>query len=136
MTQHLVATAHTTPDLTEPLCELAAAVTLHLPGTAGYAAYSTPWNLAVPRTPVAVVAASRAEDVATAVAWADAHGVTVAVQSTGHGPAGSLDGALLVSTRDLTDLAVDPDARVLVLVPQLTARKAKGQGKPNEGRER
>ena len=83
---------------------------VHLPGTEAYAAAVAPWNVAVPVQPLAVVQAGTATDVRTAVRFGLRHGVPVAVQATGHGIAATLEGALLVSTRELTGLTVHPGA--------------------------
>ena len=58
---------------------------VHTPETPGYADHVTPWNLAVQLTPAAVVDARSAEDVAAAVRFAGAFGLTAGVQGTGHG---------------------------------------------------
>jgi FAD/FMN-containing dehydrogenase len=60
-------------------------------------------------TPAAVVEARDGRDVAEAVRFAAAAGLPVAVQATGHGNPGDLDGALLVHTGRLDELAVHPD---------------------------
>ncbi len=87
---------------------------LHLPGTPGYAALVTPWNLAVPSSPIAIVAAADAGDVAATVRWARAHEVPVAVRATGHGAVDALDGTLLVHTGRLTELTVSPEGRARI----------------------
>ncbi|GAA3248342.1 FAD-binding oxidoreductase [Pseudonocardia petroleophila] len=61
--------------------------------------------------PALVVGATSAEDVAAAVRWAAEHGFRVAVQSTGHGLSSDLAGTVLVSTRRMSAVAVDPAAR-------------------------
>ncbi len=81
---------------------------LHLPGSDDYVRLATPWNVAVGSRPLAVVAAANAADVVTAVRWAGAHGVQVAVRATGHGAADELDDVLLVHTGGLDELTVTP----------------------------
>jgi FAD/FMN-containing dehydrogenase len=76
-----------------------------------YAAHATPWNLAVPMAPAAVVVPACAEDVAETVRVARAAGLTVGVQATGHGAVSSLAGSLLVSTRDLDEVTVHAEER-------------------------
>jgi hypothetical protein len=76
-----------------------------------YDALVTPWNLAVPMRPAAVVQARTAEDVVQAVRFAGAHGLTTGVQATGHGAVSSLAGHLLVSTRGLDEITVHPRER-------------------------
>jgi FAD/FMN-containing dehydrogenase len=70
------------------------------------------FNTAVTHRPDVVVAATSAEDVATAVRGAAAEGRRVAVQATGHGAAAPVEGGVLVSTRHLQEVRVDPVARV------------------------
>ena len=69
----------------------------------------TPWNLAVAMRPAAVVAPLSAADVATTVAFARAHDMTVGVQATGHGAVSSLAGHVLLATRHLDEVAVHPE---------------------------
>jgi FAD/FMN-containing dehydrogenase len=81
---------------------------LHTPDDPAYDALVTPWNLAVPMQPAAVVAARTAEDVAAAVRFAGDHGLTAGVQATGHGAVASLAGHILVSTKALDEVTVHP----------------------------
>jgi hypothetical protein len=71
----------------------------------------TPWNLAVPMRPAAVVQARTAQDVVQAVRFAGAHGLTAGVQATGHGAVSALAGHLLVSTKGLDEITVHPRER-------------------------
>jgi hypothetical protein len=82
---------------------------LHTPDEPEYDALVSPWNLAVPMRPAAVVAVRTAEDVAAAVRFAGAHGYTAGVQATGHGAERSLAGHLLVLTKDLDEVTVHPE---------------------------
>jgi FAD binding domain len=82
---------------------------LHTPGEPEYDALVSPWNLAVPMRPAAVVAVRTAGDVAATVRFAGAHGFTAGVQATGHGAERSLAGHLLVVTRGLDELTLHPD---------------------------
>ena len=82
---------------------------LALPGDDLYTLLATPWNVAVATRPAAVVQAASAQDVVEAVRFAAAAGLPVAVQSTGHGIAGGLDGALLVHTGRLDECVVHTD---------------------------
>lgn len=80
------------------------------PGQDGYAEEVAGFQTAVPTSPAAVVAAESAEDVAAAVRHAAGHGLSVAVQATGHGlTAGT--GGLLISTRRMTGVEIDAAAR-------------------------
>ncbi len=82
-----------------------------LPGEPGYE-LATAWNVAVERSPRALVAVASAGDVAETVRFAAANGLRVAVQRTGHG-AVALDGndVLLVHTGRLDECAVDAGER-------------------------
>ncbi len=82
-----------------------------LPGDEAYAALGTPWNLAVPSLPLAVVEPRDAAEIAQAVRFANTHHVPVAVQCTGHGAADDLDGALLIVTHRLTECTIHPEDR-------------------------
>lgn len=57
--------------------------------------------------------ATCAADVAAAVRHAARTGRTVSVQATGHGLLADLDGSVMVTTRRMTGLTVDPVARVV-----------------------
>jgi hypothetical protein len=82
---------------------------MYTPGDPGYDACVTPWNLAVPMRPAAVVAARTAADVVAAVRFAGEHGLTAGVQATGHGAESSLAGHLLVATKGLDEVTVHPE---------------------------
>ena len=86
---------------------------LATPGDAAYDALRASWNLTFDQRPAVVVEAADADDVVAALRFAAAHGLTVAVQSTGHGAALTCDGGLLVRTGRMRDVAVDPAARTL-----------------------
>jgi hypothetical protein len=61
--------------------------------------------------PAVVAAATSAADVVAAVAYAAADKLPVAVQATGHGISVPLDGGVLISTRGMTGVTVDPARR-------------------------
>lgn len=82
--------------------------TLAEPGDPEYTSLVTPWNLAVPMLPAAVVAPRTAQDVVTTVRFAGDHRLSVGVQATGHGAIAALAGHLLISTRDLDEVTVHP----------------------------
>jgi FAD/FMN-containing dehydrogenase len=75
------------------------------------AAEVTGFNTTHTPRPAVVVGATCAADVAAAVRWAGAHGRPVAVQSTGHGLLSDLAGTVLVTTRRMSGVTVDPVAR-------------------------
>jgi hypothetical protein len=82
---------------------------VHTPDDPEYAALSTPWLLAVPMRPAAVVAVRTTEDVAATVRFARKHGCTVGVQATGHGAKTSLAGHILIVTAGLDEVTVHPE---------------------------
>ncbi|RZT83887.1 FAD/FMN-containing dehydrogenase [Pseudonocardia sediminis] len=81
------------------------------PTDPGYAEEVSGFNAAYLPSPAVVVGATCAADVAAAVRHAAATGRRIAVQATGHGLLGDLNGTVLVSTRRMTALTIDPDAR-------------------------
>ena len=108
----LTATGDRLPAQRTPfLSELAAATRgeVHLPGSEAYGRLALAFNRAVEQRPSAVAAVADAYDVAAAVRLAAAHGQRVAVQCTGHGATGTMDGALLVHTESLDECVVHPD---------------------------
>ena len=93
-----------------PFAALAGALTgeLLLPGAADYERLATPWNLAAPGRPAAVIVAADAGDVSHTVGFAARHRLQVAVQATGHGAAGIDADTLLVHTGRLDECTVHP----------------------------
>jgi len=81
------------------------------PGDDGYAEEVSPFNLARQHTPDVVVAATSADDVAAAVRWAGEQGLPVGVQATGHGAVVPIDSGVLISTRGLDEVTIDPERR-------------------------
>lgn len=94
------------------LAALRDAVRCHVagPDDAGYER-ATPWNVAVPVEPAAVVLACSATDVAGVMRFAAARGLRVAVQSTGHGAVPIGRDTVLVLTSALTACHVDVSSR-------------------------
>jgi len=94
------------------LAELRSAVRgrVLLPGDEGYEEAARPWNLAIQQPVPAVVEAADADDVAALVRFAAERGLAVTAQAGGHGATGT-DDAILMRTRELTELTVDPQAR-------------------------
>jgi FAD/FMN-containing dehydrogenase len=82
-----------------------------VPGDPGLAAELAAFNTAHAPEPAVVVGATCSEDVAAAVRWASARGLSVAVQATGHGLVETLSGAVLITTRRMSDVTVDPVTR-------------------------
>ena len=81
------------------------------PGDEGYAEEVAAFNVSRQHTPDVVVAVRSAEDVVATVRWAGEHDVPVGVQATGHGAVSSITSGVLVSTRGLDDVTVDPERR-------------------------
>jgi FAD/FMN-containing dehydrogenase len=104
-----VSTIAYTPDTSA----LAAAVTgpVLVAGDPGFAEEITGYNLAAAPAPAVVVGATDADDVAEAVRWAVANDRKVAVQATGHGLYTDLGDTVLVSTRRMDAVTVDPATR-------------------------
>jgi FAD/FMN-containing dehydrogenase len=80
-------------------------------GDDGFDQARRPWNLAVEQAVPAVVEAADAADVAAVVRFARDRGAAVSAQPNGHGATGNLDGAILLRTRRLDSLQIDPNAR-------------------------
>ena len=70
------------------------------------------FNLAVDQQPVAVVTAVDEEDVVATVRWANRYGATVSAQPVGHGATRATDGVVVLRTRGLREIVVDPERRV------------------------
>ncbi|MEV6305690.1 FAD-binding oxidoreductase [Actinoplanes sp. NPDC051861] len=85
--------------------------TVHLPGTPGFDDARQPWNLAITQPVDAVVEAADAADVAALIRHAAATGRTVTTQARGHGATGNTSGAVLLRTRRLDGVDIDPVAR-------------------------
>ena len=92
---------------------LAASVTgpVTVPGDVDYANEARAFNLAVEHAPDVILGATDADDVAAGVRWAGRLGTPVSVQATGHGASTAIDGGLLISTRRMQDVVVDPVER-------------------------
>lgn len=79
------------------------------PHDLGYAEACAAWNLAWVHRPAVVVHAASESDVAAAVTHARRHGLSVAVQATGHGVATPADeGSLLLVLSGLDGVRIDP----------------------------
>ena len=85
--------------------------TVALPDSPEFAAETLAFNAATVHRPDVVLGAANARDVAAGVKWAAAQRLPVAVQSTGHGADSVVDGGLLINTRRLQGLQIDPVER-------------------------
>lgn len=88
------------------------------PGESGYDEEIAGFQTAYTHRPALVVGALHAEDVRSAVEYAARHNLPIAVQATGHGLSVAAEGGVLISTRRMHDITIDPAAR--------TARVAAG----------
>ena len=81
------------------------------PGDDGYDAERAVYNLTIDHHPELIVGATGPDDVIEAVEYASARGLAVGVLTTGHGAAVPADGQVLINTRRMNDVQVDPAAR-------------------------
>jgi hypothetical protein len=81
------------------------------PGSPEFAEETFAFNAATVHRPDVVLGAADAQDVAAAVRWAAERQFPVSVQSTGHGAESAVEGGLLINTRRLQDLQIDPVGR-------------------------
>ncbi|WP_327114757.1 FAD-binding oxidoreductase [Nocardia sp. NBC_01730] len=82
------------------------------PGDPGYDEEIAGFQTAYAHRPALIVGAVHAEDVRAAVEYAARHDLPIAVQATGHGLSVAADGGVLISTRRMTGLRVDPATRI------------------------
>lgn len=82
-----------------------------VPGDDAYVGECAGYNLAAPRHPAVVVGATSGADVSAAVRFGLDQGLPVGVMATGHGASVSASGAVLVTTRRMNAVSVDPVAR-------------------------
>jgi FAD/FMN-containing dehydrogenase len=84
-------------------------VEIHLPGSTGYDIGRAGWNLAVTHEPVAVAVPLSTEGVITVIDHARRSGLSVAIQSTGHGPTRVIRDAVMLNMWRMTDVHLDLD---------------------------
>ncbi|WP_017588514.1 FAD-binding oxidoreductase [Nocardiopsis ganjiahuensis] len=84
---------------------------VHAPGSRGHERGRTGMQQVDRHAPDAVVEAAETEDVRAAVAVAARLGLPVAAQRTGHGHGTGMRGGILVDTRRLDGVGVDPERR-------------------------
>ncbi|MEU6142484.1 FAD-binding oxidoreductase [Streptomyces sp. NPDC047081] len=83
------------------------------PGDPGYDDELAGFQTGFTRRPAVVFAATSADDVIAAVRYAAERGLPVGVQATGHGLPGTSEGGVLVTTRRMDRVSVDPGARTV-----------------------
>ena len=82
-----------------------------VPGEQGYDAARFTWNLSVNQQPALAVVANNADDVAHAVRYANAHNMTIAVKTTGHGVISPADDCMLIVTSAMNQVQVNAPAK-------------------------
>jgi hypothetical protein len=82
-----------------------------LPGTPGFDAARKGFDLSALPTPELAVSVANEDDVRSAVRYAADRAMPVVVRATGHGPVNGVDGGLLIDTRALATVRVDPRRR-------------------------
>ena len=79
---------------------------------AGFAEEVAAWNRTFIHTPDVAVGATSASDVAEAVKFARGNGLAVRLQATGHGSHEAITDGVLILTRRLDALSIDPASRI------------------------
>jgi FAD/FMN-containing dehydrogenase len=80
------------------------------PGDVGFEEIGLPWNRAHRHNPAIVGIPESTSDVVEMVRFASGAGLAIGVQATGHGVARPVDDGMLILTRKLSELAIDPVA--------------------------
>lgn len=85
-----------------------------LPGDDRWEEARTLFNSMIDKRPAAIAQVATTEDVAACVRWARDTGTELAVRAGGHSVAGMslCDGGLVIDMRSLTEISVDPEARI------------------------
>ncbi|MGW5677329.1 FAD-binding oxidoreductase [Streptomyces sp. NPDC003860] len=81
------------------------------PDAPGYEEEVSGFQTGFRQRPEVVIGAADADEVRRAVAYAAGRGLSVSVQATGHGLPGASEGGLLITTRRMDEVRVDPAAR-------------------------
>lgn len=81
-------------------------------GDPGFAEEVSGFNLAISHAPDVVVGVTSTADVSEAVRFAAAEGMPVRVQATGHGAHYDIFGGMLLATRRLDEVTVDPESHI------------------------
>ncbi|MFC0548172.1 FAD-binding oxidoreductase [Kutzneria chonburiensis] len=84
-------------------------------GQDGYDDERAGFQTAFHHSPEVIIGALDAEDVQAAVRYAAANGKSVAVQSTGHGVSVLADDGVLITTKRLDSVRIDPKSRTAVI---------------------
>src|SRR6187402_1594288 len=86
-----------------------------LPGDDGYVEEVAAFAMRHVHTPDAAVGVASPADVVATVRFARDHGVPVRVQSTGHGASAPIEGDILVTTKRLDSVVIDPTGRTATI---------------------
>ncbi|HEY0279429.1 MAG TPA: FAD-binding oxidoreductase [Solirubrobacterales bacterium] len=83
-------------------------------GSDGYEANRGAFNVLLSQEPAGIVTPRDARDVAEAIAYAQAEGLRIGAQRTGHSaePLGDLSGTLLLRTAAMSGVSIDADRRI------------------------
>lgn len=81
-------------------------------GDPDFIAYAGGYNAAVVHRPDVIVGATSVADVMATIGWAAKRHLPVAVQATGHGVTERMVDGVLLNTRRMQDIQVDPDRRI------------------------
>jgi FAD/FMN-containing dehydrogenase len=101
------------------------------PGEPGFAEEIAGFNLATTHAPDVAVGATSATDIARTVQWAAARGLPVAVQATGHGANLAIDRGVLISTRRMDQVSIDPDSRLATVAAGATWKQVNAAAAPH-----
>lgn len=85
------------------------------PADDGFADEVSGFNLATHFAPLAAVGVTNESDVVAAVRFAARHDMPVRILATGHGPAMDVTDGLLIVTKRLRQLSIDPSTRVATI---------------------
>ncbi len=88
---------------------------VHQPGSPGFESACAGFDLAALPVPDVVVAVTAESDVTAAVRFAADRGMPVSVRVTGHGSLPGIDSGVLIDTRAMSSVAVDPEQRTATL---------------------
>jgi hypothetical protein len=103
--------------MTAPWADLAAVLPGQIvrPHDPSFASETAGYNTSVTHRPEALLRATCAQDVHLGIRFALTHGLPVRVHHTGHGTFASITGGLLICTRCLDHLTIDPRTRIATI---------------------
>lgn len=104
------------------------------PGSDGYDQARSIWNAMIDRKPGMIVQATCAADIASAVRFAKAHGLLVAVKGAGHNIAGNAvcDGGMVIDLSGMRTVSVDASTRMAAVDPGATLADVDAACLPHE----